>query len=128
MMLKKVAILIFSICMTTAMAQTGQGYDLWLGYLKIEDSETLEKYRKATTSIYFENEGDILEAAQKEADRGLKSMLDQVPVFTETFESSNSMVVAKRSVVPTRLAISLPTEAGATLGPLRMRGTLTPPS
>ncbi len=93
--------------MTNASAQTGQGYELWLGYLKIEDAETLEKYRNATQSIYFENEGDILEAAQKEADRGLESMLDQAPAFTETFERSNTMVVAKRSKLEKTIRLAL---------------------
>lgn len=107
MMIQKAAILLLLICMTSAWAQTGQGYELWLGYIKIEDAKTLEKYRNITTSIYFENGGDILEAAQKEADRGLKSMLDQPPAFTETFESSNSMVVAKSAKLEKSMRLAL---------------------
>jgi alpha-glucuronidase len=94
---KLVTILLLSICISTAMAQIPQGYKLWLGYPKIEDQQALMAYRRATASIYFEIEGGILGNARQELFLGVKSMLDEAPGFTESFEISNSMVVAKLS-------------------------------
>jgi alpha-glucuronidase len=89
------------------MAQIPQGYELWLDQSIIEDTQILKNYRNATSSIYFENGGGIMETAQKELSRGLRSMLDQAPVFTDTFESSNSMVVVKKSKLDETLLMAL---------------------
>jgi len=89
--------ILFSMCINAAMAQIPQGYNLWLGYSKIEDEKVLKDYRIATGSICFEKAGEMMEAAQLELNRGLECMLDQTPYFTDTIEISTAMVVARRS-------------------------------
>jgi alpha-glucuronidase len=97
MKIKLITIIIISICINAVMAQIPQDYNLWLGYSKIEDEQLLKNYRIAAGSICFEKDGEITETAQQELNRGLKCMLDQTPVFTDTFEISTTMIVAKRS-------------------------------
>jgi len=91
------AIIFISICFQATVAQVPQGYNLWLGYSKIEDEQVLKNYRFAARSIYFEKGGDMMETARQELNRGLESMLDQTPGFADTIEIANTMVVAKRS-------------------------------
>jgi len=104
---RKAAIILFSFCLTTAMAQVPQAYKLWLAYSKIESQQALQSYRIATASIYFEKDNSIMETAREELTSGLKSMLDQAPGFTEAFELSNSMVVAKLSKLDEKILAAL---------------------
>ena len=97
MKIKLITSIIISICINAVMAQIPQDYNLWLGYSKIEDEQLLKNYRIAAGSICFEKDGEITETAQQELTRGLKCMLDQTPVFTDTFEISTTLIVAKRS-------------------------------
>lgn len=95
MMQKRIAlIIVLSGCLQAAFTQINSEYDLWLGYTKIENQESLENFSKATASIYFVGNNDMLQAAKKELSRGLKSMLGFDPVFSGTFDSTSSMVVA----------------------------------
>ncbi|MBD0851827.1 alpha-glucuronidase [Maribacter arenosus] len=84
-------------CTSQTFGQVPSGYDLWLGYGKIENVELLRQYEQAATSIYFQNNSEILEAAQKELKRGLGSMLDRAVDFTDSFSTANSMVIAKKA-------------------------------
>lgn len=94
-----VLLIILSCCGLSTLAQPGPEYDLWLGYSEIGNREVLENFRNATSSIYFEEGEQMLEASQKELVRGLRSLLGQDPVFTKSINASNSMVVARTSML-----------------------------
>jgi len=96
-MIKKIIVLFLSIYMNSVIAQIPQGYDLWMSYPKIKEEKRVMDFRNKITSIYFEKGSDVLASAKKEMTRGLKSMLGQPTTFTNTFESTNTMVIAKRS-------------------------------
>lgn len=87
------AILLGTHTISPVAAQTGKGYDLWLGYSKIGDKEKLEHYRQVTAALYFGHEGDMMEAAREELSRGLKALLDQPLVFLKACDLSSTMVV-----------------------------------
>src|SRR5680860_1180209 len=80
-----------------AYCQVPSGYDLWLDYGKVENVQLQNQYKQAATSIYFQKDSEILEAAQKELRRGLSSMLDQTADFTDSWSDANSMVIAKKT-------------------------------
>lgn len=84
-------------CTLHSFGQVPSGYDLWLGYGKIENVDVLHQYEQAAASIYFQNNSGILEAAQRELKRGLNSMLNQTVDFTDSFSAANSMVIAKKA-------------------------------
>ena len=84
-------------CTSQTFGQVPPGYDLWLGYDKIENVDLLHQYEQAAASIYFQNNSEILKAARKELKRGLGSMLDRTVDFTDSFSAANSMVIAKKA-------------------------------
>ncbi len=78
-------------------AQVPDGYDLWLGYDKIEEGNVLEGYRKTVESIYFEPRNEILTTAFEELKNGLTQLLDRPPIFTSGVNASPSMIIGKKA-------------------------------
>ncbi|MGB5668538.1 MAG: alpha-glucuronidase family glycosyl hydrolase, partial [Maribacter sp.] len=99
----KLIFVFFSICMVTAKAQCPKGYDLWLGYDKIEQGIAINDYNRLTESIFFPSGSDVLEASRKELARGLNSMLGMHPVFSDSWERKNTMLVAKKNDLDTKV-------------------------
>ncbi len=89
--------------MVTAKAQCPKGYDLWLGYDKIEQGIAINDYNRLTESIFFPSGSDVLEASRKELARGLNSMLGMHPVFSDSWERKNTMLVAKKNDLDTKV-------------------------
>jgi len=112
MKIKLITTIIIVICINAAMAQIPQDYHLWLGYSTIEDQQVLKNYRVTTGSIYFEKDGEILETARQELNRGLKCMLDHTPAFSDTIGISTTLVVAKRSKLDEVLLNALTSDPG----------------
>ena len=52
------------------------GYELWLRYQKIENTSLYNNYREMNKEIIFPANSDILKAARKELQTGLKGLLD----------------------------------------------------
>jgi len=94
--LKLIGVMILC-CTLQTFGQVPSGYDLWLGYGKVENVELLTQYKRAVASVYFQKDSEILEAAQKELKRGLGSMLDPTVDFTYSFSAANSMVITKKA-------------------------------
>ncbi len=92
----KILVILFSVFISTSWGQIPQGYDLWMTYLKIENEGILTNYRNGLSSVYFEKGSRVLEAAQTELGRGLKSMLDQSPEISDNYVDAKVMLVAKR--------------------------------
>lgn len=93
----------FSICLVTAQAQSPKGYDLWLGYDQIEQGIAFSDYNLLTESIFCTRGSDVLEASWKELASGLKSMLGRSPVFSDSWERKNTMLVAKKTDLDTKV-------------------------
>ncbi|WP_019670341.1 alpha-glucuronidase family glycosyl hydrolase [Eudoraea adriatica] len=77
-------------------AQSFGGYDLWLGYPKIEDPVVLSEYKKYTKSIFFNNRGAVLETAQKELLRAVEGLLGQQPNMHDSLSLLNTMWVSRK--------------------------------
>ncbi len=77
--------------------QTPDGYNLWLGYHKVENPSLFKEYEQVTNSIYFKEGSGILESAQTELVTGLTAMLGKPPAFTNALNGSNSMLIAKKT-------------------------------
>jgi alpha-glucuronidase len=77
-------------------AQSLEGYDLWLGYSKIEDPVILSEYKKYTKAIFFNNRSPVLETAQKELFRGINGLLGQPPNMQDSLSLLNTMWVSKK--------------------------------
>lgn len=92
----KLGIVFFLIAVSTVMAQSPQGYDLWLGYSKKTNTLLLKEYQKETASIYIQKGTTILDVSKDELLKGLKSMLGQNTTFTDALSASNSIIVVKR--------------------------------
>ena len=74
-------------CLLEANAQVPNGYDLWLGYHKIEGPQ-LAAYQRTTASIYFPAPSEVLATAREELKNGLERLLDRQPLFTDAFGES----------------------------------------
>jgi len=77
-------------------AQSVGGYDLWLGYPKIEDPAVLSEYQKYTKSIFFNSRGAVLETAQKELLRAVEGLLGQQPNMHDSLSLLNTMWVSRK--------------------------------
>ena len=77
-------------------AQSLGGYDLWLGYSKIEDPAILSEYQKHTKSIFFDNHSPVLDTARKELMRGIGRLLGQPPIMHDSLSLLNTMWVSKK--------------------------------
>ncbi|UCD60746.1 MAG: alpha-glucuronidase [Flavobacteriaceae bacterium] len=77
-------------------AQSLGGYDLWLGYSKIEDPVRHSEYQKLTKSIFFSSQSPILDTARKELWRGIDGLLGQPPKMHDSLSLINTMWVSKK--------------------------------
>lgn len=103
----KLGIVFFLIAVSTVMAQSPQGYDLWLGYSKKTDPLLLKEYQKETASIYIQKGSAILDVSKDELSKGLKSMLGQNSTFTDALYASNSIIVVKRKYLNPQISSEL---------------------
>lgn len=92
------------------MGQVPDGYELWLRYDKIEESQAITEYKKLTSSIYFVNGSAILDNAKKELIKGTSGLLGETVYFTDAWSSLNSMVIAKKSNLDVEIVKSLGTD------------------
>ncbi|MGL1888143.1 MAG: alpha-glucuronidase [Reichenbachiella sp.] len=81
---------------STSLAQTPQGYELWLGYSKVENQEKLAVLQQA--SFYVESGSEMLESAQKEIETALTRMSGTAPSFLNE-PSMATVIVAKKSTL-----------------------------
>lgn len=103
----KLGIVFFLIAIGSLMAQSPQGYDLWLAYSKKTDTILLKEYQKETASIYVEKGSAVLEVSKKELSKGLKGMLSQNSTFTDSLNGSNSIIVVKRVKLNPQISVQL---------------------
>lgn len=68
------------------------GYDLWLRYVKIENSKLLKEYQSVNKDILFPATTEVLKAAKKELETGLEGMLTSKLNEKSKF-SRNSLVI-----------------------------------
>ena len=105
-------LLFFTLFTSHVFPQTPDGYDLWLGYAKIEVPQRLEEYSNICRSVYFEQGSNILEAAKKELVAGLEKMLGQPPVFTNNINAGSTLVIAKKTALDPSLSEMLSEDLG----------------
>ena len=60
--------------MTTPL-QNETGYELWLRYVRIDNSEIREQYRSTIKHVVFPTNTPTLDLARKELQRGLQGLL-----------------------------------------------------
>ena len=77
-------------------AQSLGGYNLWLGYSKIEDPVIRSEYQKHTKSIFFNNQSPVLDTARKELLQGIDGLLGQPPSMHDSLSLLNTMWVSKK--------------------------------
>lgn len=92
------------------MGQVPDGYELWLRYDKIEESQAIAEYKKLTSSIYFVDGSAILDNAKKELIKGTSGLLGEAVYFSDAWSSLNSMVIAKKSDLDGEIVKSLGTD------------------
>ena len=103
----KQVLVFFLFSLSSLIGQVPEGYELWLRYDKIEESQAVAEYKKLTNSIYFADGGAILDNAKKELIKGTNGLLGEAVHFTEARRSSNTIVVAKKSDLDAALVRSL---------------------
>ena len=107
----RILILLITIIYTTpAIAQSKSGYDLWLGYKRIEDPELLAAYRSSLNSVFIDPQSKTLDIAKKELSAGLNSMLGQDPEFTSQNPLENDLIIAKTNSLDDSILRELPEE------------------
>jgi len=69
------------------------GYRLWLRYAPVENAVLLQKYQNQVKNIVLKADTPSLKAAKTELETALLKMLGIRPVFTETVEGRNNLVI-----------------------------------
>ncbi|XMO87624.1 alpha-glucuronidase family glycosyl hydrolase [Algibacter sp. AS12] len=90
----KLGVFIFLLSVGTISAQVPNGYNLWLNYSPQPNSTILKEYQKVSTSVYFQNESDVLNVSREELKRGLKGMLGVDVLFSDAISKSNTLIIA----------------------------------
>jgi len=93
---KKFKLLIFIFYAAFTFAQSPSGYDLWLGYSKIEDPQLLEAYGNNFSSVFFEGQGKTLQIAKEELTSGIDKLLGKAPEYSNTRVPANTLIIEKR--------------------------------
>jgi len=89
-----IAVGLCSIFLTSA--QESHGYELWLGYQKVENAQLLTAYQNLSSSIYFQEGSETLSVAKAELSIGLEKMLREPSTFVNIQNKTNSFIVAKK--------------------------------
>lgn len=98
---------LFLIGISSITSQSTKGYELWLGYHQIEDSNALREYVAINKSVYFQQGSETLAIAQNELTKGLTAMLQSSPIFTQNLEASNSMIIATKDHLDPKISTVL---------------------
>ena len=69
------------------------GYDLWLRYRPVEDTDVVASYRNQLRYLHFPAGSPVLTAARAEQARGLTGMTGRAPTATPTPKSPGTLVV-----------------------------------
>ncbi|KAA5826420.1 alpha-glucuronidase [Algibacter amylolyticus] len=93
----KLGIFIFLLSVGTISAQVPNGYNLWLNYSQKPNSSIIKEYQKVSTSVYFQNESDVLNVSREELKRGLKGMLGVDVLFSDAISKSNTLIIATKN-------------------------------
>ena len=82
-----------------------KGYDLWLGYSKVEEPQLLKRYSDLSKSVYFPADNNVLTTAKKELTEGFGKLLGQLPKFEKKQNSKNTLIIAtKKQLEPAILS------------------------
>ena len=69
------------------------GYDLWLKYNKISDSQKLTEYQAAITSVVIQGESDTCKVIQDELKRALPGLLGKDISFNESVKKAGTLII-----------------------------------
>jgi len=84
---------IFIMFVFTQNLSADDGYDLWLKYKKIDDSQKIEKYRSTINYLAVIGESDTCKAVRLELKRGLNGLLGNEAIIESTLTKSGAILV-----------------------------------
>ncbi|WP_289644741.1 alpha-glucuronidase family glycosyl hydrolase [Maribacter aestuarii] len=93
---KRVLFLVSLWCINCALGQAKEGYDLWLGYSKIQDSSISEEYLEIAQYVYVQEGTAVLDTAGEELKNGFEKLLGRPQDFATILTNSNTLIVSKR--------------------------------
>jgi alpha-glucuronidase len=93
----KKKILLFCLIFLANLLRAEDGYRLWLRYDKIDDAALLQQYRSLISSVFFDEESPMLNAAKKELITGLSGLLGKKIGETNVFQPGSIFMFAAES-------------------------------
>lgn len=75
------------------------GYDLWLRYVKVNDSRLYTNYRAALKQVVFLEESATLQKAKIELESGLNGLLDLKPDYSKRISTDGALLIAKSNSI-----------------------------
>ena len=69
------------------------GYDLWLKYNEVTDSQKLTEYQAAITSVVIQGDSDTCKVIQDELKRGLSGLLGKDIPFNESADKAGALLI-----------------------------------
>ena len=94
---KKLMLLFFTLSTIIAFGQNLSGYDLWLGYKKIEDPQLFKAYTNSFSNVFFDAKNETTQIAKKELSAGLRKMLGKAPEYTIEPDGNAMLIIGKIS-------------------------------
>lgn len=86
-------IIILLLLTNSKITSAEDGYDLWLRYIKTENTNLLESYKSYIKNIQINGDSPTLKAVQKELETGLSGILGINPLFNEELENNSNLIL-----------------------------------
>lgn len=87
------------------------GYDLWLGYNKIDNNELLEEYRNLFNSVHFVAKNPTHMVTKQEITMGLDGLLDQQTAILNHYRiTAPALIIGDRNALPKKVVQALNVE------------------
>lgn len=97
------------LCFLWQWVHAENGYELWLRYRRISDTEVLDSYKKQFSALNFKGDSETLQVARKELLNGLNGLLGQVPEMSSVWRDC-TLLVGTCTTCPSLVSLGLEEE------------------
>lgn len=94
---KKIVFFYFFLLVSTFTVAAQEDYKLWFQYAKVQESKLAQEYNSSINGIFAFGNSETIQAASKELQLGLSSLLGNPIVAKQNFETVNVLIFGSKS-------------------------------
>jgi alpha-glucuronidase len=96
-LLSSMAFVVFLLLILPFKVVGEDGYELWLRYKNIDNTDKLEEYKKNIQAVHFPGDSPTLQAAREELVKGLEGLLNSSVKFSDKVKDGGILIVGTPS-------------------------------